>query len=67
MKIIYSNLLFGHLWEGAEQIKPACDIFLECLKNYLFEGQFDKVPTNVIQKLFQYLVDTNQLKVNLVN
>ncbi|XP_050434277.1 vacuolar protein sorting-associated protein 8 homolog isoform X2 [Adelges cooleyi] len=57
-----TNLLFGHLWEGAEQIKPACDIFLECLKNYLFEGQFDKVPTNVIQKLFQYLVDTNQLK-----
>ncbi|XP_050543859.1 vacuolar protein sorting-associated protein 8 homolog [Daktulosphaira vitifoliae] len=56
-----THLLFGRLWDGAEKIKSVSDIFLECLKNYLFEGQFDEVPTNVLQRLFEYLVETNQL------
>lgn len=38
-------------------------VYLECLKNYLYDGQFDEVPTVIIQKLFTYLSHTNQLKV----
>lgn len=57
-----TNLLFNRLWDGVELIESSCKVYLECLKNYLIEGQFDEVPTIIIQKLFTYLSHTNQLK-----
>lgn len=59
----FSDLLFNRLWDGVELIEPSCNIYLECLKNYLFDGQFDEVPTIIIQKLFSYLSQMNQLEV----
>lgn len=61
--IFFSDLLFNRLWDGVELIESSCKVYLECLKSYLFEGQFDEVPTVVIQKLFSYLSRTNQLEV----
>ncbi|KAE9545141.1 hypothetical protein AGLY_000684 [Aphis glycines] len=57
-----TNLLFNRLWDGVELIESPCKVYLECLKNYLIEGQFDEVPTIIIQKLFTYLSHANQLK-----
>lgn len=61
--IFLRDLLFDRLWDGVELIESSCKVYLECLKNYLFEGQFDEVPTISIQKLFKYLSHTNQLEV----
>lgn len=55
--------MFNRLWDGVELIESSCKIYLECLKNYLLEGQFDEVPTIIVQKLFAYLSHTNQLEV----
>lgn len=57
------DLLFDRLWDGVESIESSYKVYLDCLKNYLFEGQFDEVPTVIIQKLFVYLSQTNQLEV----
>jgi hypothetical protein len=59
----FRNLLFNRLWDGVELIESSCKVYLECLKNYLIEGQFDEVPTIIVQKLFTYLSHSNQLKV----
>lgn len=61
--VFYSDLLFNSLWDGVELIESSCKVYLECLKNYLFEGQFDEVSTVIVQKLFTYLSQTNQLEV----
>ncbi|XP_025206602.1 vacuolar protein sorting-associated protein 8 homolog [Melanaphis sacchari] len=57
-----TSLLFNRLWDGVEMNESSCKVYLECLKNYLVEGQFDEVPTIIIQKLFTYLSRTKQLK-----
>uniref|UniRef100_A0A2S2Q1E5 Vacuolar protein sorting-associated protein 8 n=1 Tax=Sipha flava TaxID=143950 RepID=A0A2S2Q1E5_9HEMI len=57
-----TDLLFDRLWDGIESIESAYKVYLDCLKNYLFEGQFDEVPTVIVQKLFAYLSQTNQLE-----
>ncbi|VVC24543.1 Hypothetical protein CINCED_3A007231 [Cinara cedri] len=56
------ELLFNCLWDGVELIEPSCKLYLECLKNYSCEEQFDEVPTVIVQKLFTYLSQTNQIK-----